>query len=266
MGEDEETQLQEIEALESIFGADEFKVLSKGYPKISLTVKIGTELSTTLAQDHFKTSTLSHSIRFYFDESYPTNAPLRFEFEEESEDQASNENEEVRKFWASTRAIIGEELELVSSENLGMPAVYTLISAFQESLQDKCERWARGVMKRDEERQAAIEREEQARFEGTRVTVETFAKWQKAFLEELAAKKGKNKKAEQSDQQRRMTGKEMFLSGDNSLDLSDLQFLTIAAANSAGNNQAAIDDVGEFDESLFQDDLNYVPSSSDEDD
>lgn len=49
-----------------------------------------------------------------------------------------------------------------------------------------------------------------------------------------------------------MTGKEMFLSGDNSLDLSDLQFLTIAAANSAGNNQAAIDDVGEFDESLFQ--------------
>ena len=29
------------------------------------------------------------------------------------------------------------------------------------------------------------------------MTVETFAKWQKAFLEELAAKKGKNKKAEQ---------------------------------------------------------------------
>ena len=50
MGEDEETQLQEIEVLESIFGADEFKVLSKGYPKISLAVKIGTELSTTLAQ------------------------------------------------------------------------------------------------------------------------------------------------------------------------------------------------------------------------
>ena len=59
---------------------------------------------------------------------------MRFEFEEDSEDQAVEENEEVRKFWASTRAIIAEELELVSSENLGMPAVYTLISAFQVAI------------------------------------------------------------------------------------------------------------------------------------
>ena len=48
-----------------------------------------------------------------------------------------------------------------------------------------------------------------------------------------------------------MAGKEI-ISGDNSSGQSDLQFLTIAAANSAVNNQRAVDDVGEFDESLFQ--------------
>ena len=65
MEEDEETQLQEIEVLESIFGAEEFKVLSKGYPKISLAVEIGTELSTTLAQVNKKRKPLTFFITFF---------------------------------------------------------------------------------------------------------------------------------------------------------------------------------------------------------
>ena len=46
----EEEQLLEIEDLKSIIAREEFKVLSKCYPKISLCVKIGTKVSITHAQ------------------------------------------------------------------------------------------------------------------------------------------------------------------------------------------------------------------------
>lgn len=61
----------------------------------------------------------------------------------------------------------------------------------------------------------------QKRFEGTRVTVETFLKWKAQFEEET----GIVKKREISDKEgKKLTGRELFLT-DKSLNESDLKFL-----------------------------------------
>ena len=97
---------------------------------------------------------------------------------------------------------------------------------------------------------------EQKRFEGTKVTVESFLKWKAAFDKEMLELK--RSKAEKSD--KKLTGKQQF-ERDENLYESDLQML----------NEEAI----EVDESLFQnlDDLDldddgeeWVPGDDDDDD
>lgn len=61
----------------------------------------------------------------------------------------------------------------------------------------------------------------QKRFEGTRVTVETFWKWKTRFEDEM----GIAKKREYNDREgKKLTGRELFLQ-DKSLNESDLKFL-----------------------------------------
>lgn len=61
----------------------------------------------------------------------------------------------------------------------------------------------------------------QKRFEGTRVTVETFLKWKARFEEET----GIAKKRESNDKEgKKLTGRELFIQ-DKSLNESDLKFL-----------------------------------------
>lgn len=61
----------------------------------------------------------------------------------------------------------------------------------------------------------------QKRFEGTRVTVETFMKWKEKFNEET----GYNKKKELAEKEgKKLTGRELFMT-DKTLDQSDLKFL-----------------------------------------
>lgn len=61
----------------------------------------------------------------------------------------------------------------------------------------------------------------QKRFEGTRVTVETFLSWKLKFEEEM----GIAKKREQFEKEgKKLTGRELFMT-DNTLNESDLKFL-----------------------------------------
>lgn len=61
----------------------------------------------------------------------------------------------------------------------------------------------------------------QKRFEGTRVTVESFLSWKEKFDEEM----GYTKRRELADREgKKLTGKELFMT-DKTLDQSDLKFL-----------------------------------------
>lgn len=94
------------------------------------------------------------------------------------------------------------------------------------------------------------------RFEGTKVTVESFLKWKTAFDKEM----NELKKQNLDTTNKKTTGKQLF-ERDESLFTSDLQYMT--------------EEQVEVDESLFQDlddlDLDddgeeYVPGEDDDDD
>lgn len=61
----------------------------------------------------------------------------------------------------------------------------------------------------------------QKRFEGTRVTVETFLSWKEKFDEEMGYKKRKELAEREG---KKLTGRELFMT-DKTLDQSDLKFL-----------------------------------------
>lgn len=92
----------------------------------------------------------------------------------------------------------------------------------------------------------------QKKFEGTRVSVETFMKWKTEFERETGITAKREKIQAQSKQ---LTGKEQFLT-DLTLVESDLKFLLAAGEN--------IESV-KIDESLFQN-LEDVDFGSDDDD
>ena len=81
---------------------------------------------------------------------------------------------------------------------------------------------------------------EKNKFHGTPVTVDSFLAWKASFDAEMAALKGLQKAAERDDKDRKLTGRELFLT-DKSLVDSDLKFLE------EGGGVVAVD------ESLFQD-------------
>lgn len=92
----------------------------------------------------------------------------------------------------------------------------------------------------------------QKRFEGTRVSVETFLTWRNQFEQET----GIAQKREKLSDNKKLTGRELFMR-DTTLVDSDLKFL-LAAGDSVENVK--------IDESLFQnlDDLEFDSDDDDE--
>lgn len=78
----------------------------------------------------------------------------------------------------------------------------------------------------------------QKKFEGTRVSVETFLKWRNEFERDI----GLAEKREKQSTNRKLTGRELFMR-DNTLNDSDLKFL-----EAAGESIESV----KIDESLFQ--------------
>lgn len=153
--------------------------------------------------------------------NYPEIAPiLHIESipSEEGEDLAGDERDELLK-----------RLYVLAEENLGMAMVFTLVSAFkEEAIMVLDERIERAEAQKAEAARAA-ERQEQKRFEGTKVTVESFNAWNQTFKNEMARKK-LQEEDEQKKQaaklggpvEKKLTGRQLF-EGDKTLAQSDLQ-------------------------------------------
>ncbi|GBP63512.1 RWD domain-containing protein 1 [Eumeta japonica] len=94
------------------------------------------------------------------------------------------------------------------------------------------------------------------RFEGTRVTVETFLVWKKKFEIEvgIAAKREKDAK-----DQKKLTGKELFIR-DTTMNESDLKFLEDGDAVKV--DESLFQDLDDLDISDDEDDEDYVPGRS----
>lgn len=211
-----EEQKSEIEALESIYYGD-FKIIStEPYYKFSIPIKIE-------GNDSDQDNGLSCDLIVTYTSKYPEEAPII-------------ELENIVNFEDGYEISLLEYLNEQIKDNLGMVMVFTIVSSAQEWLNIKYEdlmqvREERAAQKLKEEEEAELKR-----FEGTRVTVETFMKWKKQFEDET----GITKKNEIIDKEgKKLTGRELFMT-DKTLNESDLKFLDEG-------------DAVKVDESLFQD-------------
>lgn len=112
-----------------------------------------------------------------------------------------------------------DELNDMVPENLGIVMVFTMIGKSQEWLNLLKDRKKLERKEAEERRKKEQEEAERKKFEGTRVTVESFISWKLKFDAEMAEK---NKLAKAVDPTK-LTGKEMFMRDKNLID-SDLSF------------------------------------------
>lgn len=210
-----EEQKSEIEALESIYYGD-FQIISAEPYKFSIPIK-------TDDYDSDSNTGLCCDLTITYTPKYPEEAP-------------TVEIENSENFEDEYESILLQHLEEQVKENLGMVMVFTLVSAAQEWLHDKYEGTKREKEEREARKLKELEEAEQKKFEGTRVSIETFLKWKQQFEEDM----GINKKRELADKEgKKLTGRELFMT-DNTLNESDLKFLDEG-------------DRVKVDESLFQD-------------
>lgn len=210
-------QNNEIEALDSIYSGEMEILGSTPHHKFIIPIK-----SEEYEPDTDKG--LTCKLKFSYTAKYPEEAP-----EVEICDSENFEEED--------EPLLKEHIIQQAQENLGTVMIFTLVSSAQEWLNTKWDE----IRKRREEHAILKEKEaeeaERRRFEGTRVTVESFLAWKARFDTELGAKKIQDREDKET---RKLTGRELFLT-DKTLNESDLKFLEDGG------------DSIKVDESLFQD-------------
>ncbi|CAF1239771.1 unnamed protein product [Rotaria sordida] len=209
-------QLQEIEALASIY-PDEITVLSEDpYPKFKLIIK-----PTTNDEDELRPFLL---LEVKFHANYPEQSPEINIIDSANVDDTSSFESEINK---------------ICEENLGMPVIFTLASHLSEQLSIQSENRQIRHLENLERKQREEEEAEQKRFEGTCVTVESFIKWKVKFD---AERNELTKTIKIDDNEiKKLTGRQLF-EKDRSLYDSDIKFVSGEGG-----------EVVEVDESLFED-------------
>jgi hypothetical protein len=202
-----EEQASELEALESIYPS-EFKLLGTD-PSIC-TVEVRSSTFDEETGEGYRCC-----LKFTLPPTYPEEVPEVDIVLEDDDTYSSNleesDIEEMKRF------LIEQAVE-----NTGMAMIFTIVSAAQEWMST---RWDTRVKRAEEEaerRLAEVEEAERTKFEGTRVTVQSFIEWKIKFEAEMKAKEGDKK--EDPTVGKKLTGKELFLR-DKTLNESDLQFL-----------------------------------------
>ncbi|XP_055322644.1 RWD domain-containing protein 1 [Sitodiplosis mosellana] len=226
-----EDQANEVEALESIY-CDDIEVLDRAPHKFNINI------STEEYDAETESNGLSCQLVFTYTTKYPDTAP-----EVEIENAVNFEDDYEEKLL--------EHIKETINENLGLEMIFSLVSSAQEWLNVKWDDFKKEEENRAEQKLKEIEEAERKRFEGTRVTVETFLKWRNEFEQDI----GLAEKREKQSTNRKLTGRELFMQ-DKTLNDSDLKFLE-AAGESIENVK--------IDESLFQN-LEELDFGSDDDD
>ncbi|CAG5134158.1 unnamed protein product, partial [Candidula unifasciata] len=197
-----EEQRNEIEALQSIY-PDEIEIVSE---KPYYTFKLSVQPQNA---ENFPDHAMSAVIAFTYTEDYPDSAPIMQFDSTENMDDAQQDS-------------LMEFMKSQAEENLGMAMIFTIVSAVQERLTVMMEQAAKDEEDAEERKKIEEEEAEMKRFEGTRVTVETFMAWKLKFDAEMAELRRLKGLGDAGN--KKPTGKELFLS-DNSMVDSDVKFL-----------------------------------------
>uniref|UniRef100_A0A1E1XAL6 RWD domain-containing protein n=1 Tax=Amblyomma aureolatum TaxID=187763 RepID=A0A1E1XAL6_9ACAR len=212
----QEEQKNEIEALESIYPS-ELQIVERD-PYHAFTIDIKADASEDPEDEQ-----MAVKLKFTYVPRYPEEGPLieAAEYENMTEEDID-----------ALMAVLKEQVQ----ENLGMVMIFTLVSAATEWLNQHTETVKFNKTEAKRIQKEKDEEAERVKFEGTRVTVESFLAWKSKFDAELEEIRNKDKTLIASG---KLTGRELFEKDQNLVD-SDLQFM-----------QDGEEDV-KVDESLFQ--------------
>lgn len=111
-----------------------------------------------------------------------------------------------------------------AEESIGMAMVFTMVSIMKEELDNIM----LDVQKAEEaildERRRKLEEAEQAKFTGTKVTVENFMEWKRKFDEEMLKKDAVLRAQKERELKGKLTGRQLF-EQDKTLALSDAKYM-----------------------------------------
>lgn len=230
-----EEQSNELEALAAIYSNDLTIWNRKPVPKFTIHVKSDPQTSDETVPD----TIYEVVIEFTLPETYPDSVP-EVAIQDSSNLDDCDEQELL------------ELLETEANNGLGMVMTFTLVSVAIDWINRIADQKRREFKEARDKKKREEEEAERKKFEGTRVTVESFLVWRTKFEEEMH----KNDKTWSAKQEvnKRLTGKQLFEQNKNLIE-SDLAFL---------DDQDADIDV-KVDESLFQDmeDLDIEDSDGD---
>jgi hypothetical protein len=228
-----EDQEQELEALEAIY-PNEISVICKepGDLRFTILLTCNDDDDNDSEDDDDEKHVFSVLIEFLLPENYPEEVPSILILE--SKNLMPADEEELLQL-----------LNREAHENRGIVMIFTLVTIASEWLRRRMEEDAQRKEEAEQRRKQEIEEAENKKFEGTRVTVESFMKWKLKFDEEMTILKKKKQALEKSN---KLTGRELF-EKDDTLNESDLKFIE-------DDRDISYDDAGvKVDTALFDEDF-----------
>lgn len=206
-----EEQAQEVEVLQSIY-PEEMTILDPSTYTIDITLDIQPRQCVEL---HVK-----------YPKDYPDVVPVirivRGTIQADSDDEDYDSDDEPQELDLDYEgepvylegddfAKLTAQMQEVAEENVGMASVFAIASSLKDEAEELHAVKVRGNEMVLEEQRKAVEDEEQKKFVGTAVTVESFAEWRLKFraemgLDDIEAEKTKARNG-------KMTGKEIFEKG-----------------------------------------------------
>jgi len=234
MSEFADEQRDEIEALESIY-SEEIDILGDSPHCFTIPVK-------TEDYDEDEGEGRLVLFKFTFTAKYPSEEPLL-----EVEDSENIDDEHLDELVAHLK----EQL----TENLGMPVVFTIVTAAIEWLGEKNDQIKRDIEEATQRKKDKEDEEERKKLEGTKVTIESFLSWKADFDEERLRNKDKVIKGS------KLTGRELFMT-DKSLNDSDIKFLETTGDTAVTVDESLFEDLEDLDlDEDLEDDPDWNPGN-----
>lgn len=195
-----EEQQNEIEALESIY-PDEFTSISEKEFEIAI-----------YPDEQDEENPRGLSLHVTYTANYPDELP---EYEIET-----IEGQIPSSYYTKIR----EAVKSAAEESIGMAMIFTMVSIIKEELDNIVLDAQKAEEEIINERRRKEEEAEQAKFMGTKVTVESFMAWKKKFDAEMLEKDEILKAQRAKELKGKLSGRELF-EKDKSLALSDAKYM-----------------------------------------
>ncbi|OBT41675.1 hypothetical protein VE00_07632 [Pseudogymnoascus sp. WSF 3629] len=189
-----EDQVEEREVLDSIF-PDEITDISETSYTISILLDVTNEAGSEAEPP-------TVVLKIEYPENYPDEAPL---VEICAPDDAiAHELFDVEVDRERLIDALNDSIE----ENMGMAMIFTLVSTVKDAAEQIIQERQEVLKQEHVKRVMAIEAEENKKFHGTPVNIETFAKWRDAFRKEMDDIEQAEREVEEAAEKKRNRGKE----------------------------------------------------------